>query len=203
MYKLNKKIVLPIVLSLVLTSFVVFTYSLMQYGESYVNLEQYEDIVIEEIPVIKDIEVGYNTYDVPYTSGFKSYMDYRAITYVDSLQYVLQNNYAYTGNYGIRMVNGRYCIAVGSRFTSSIGQYIDLVLENGTIIPCILADQKSDAHTDSDNIVTVHNGCASEFIVDMDYLDEVAKICGNISYCNDDWMYRVVEVRVYDENVFN
>lgn len=202
MCRLDKKIALPIILSLVLASFVVFAYSLMQYSESYANLEQYEDIVIEEIPEIKDIVVGYNSYAVPHTSGFKSYMDYRMITSIDSMQYILQSDYAYTGNYGIRMVRDRYCIAVGSHFTSTIGQYIDLVLENGVIIPCILADQKADAHTDSDNIVTIHNGCMSEFVVDTDSLDNMAKICGNISYCKDEWQSRVVEVRVLDDNVF-
>lgn len=30
------------------------------------------------------------------------------------------------------------------------------------------ADQKADVDTDSDNIITKHNGCMSEFIVDSD-----------------------------------
>ena len=101
------------------------------------------------------------------------------------------------------MVNGRYCIAVGSHFTTEIGQYIDLILANGTVIPCVLGDQKSDRHTDDANIVTLANGCASEFIVDVDSLDYMAKICGNISYCKDEWQPPVVQVKVYDKNVFD
>lgn len=151
---------------------------------------------------ISDNIVAFKTYDVPYTRGFKSYMDYRKITYQGSRQYELQNKYAYTGDYGIRMVNGRYCVAVGSRFTSDVGQYFDLILENGTVIPCILSDQKADAHTDSDNIITMHNGCMSEFVVDTNSLNDMVRISGNISECNDSWNSKVVQVRVYDKNIF-
>ncbi len=149
-----------------------------------------------------DTVIGYTSYDVPITSGFKSYMDYRAITSTDSKQYELQNEYATTGDYGIRMVGNRYCVAVGSHFTDKVGQYIDLVLENGTVIPCILADQKADVHTDSNNIVTMHNGCMSEFVVDTNFLDNSVKNYGNISYCNSDWDSKVIEVRVYNKNIF-
>lgn len=146
--------------------------------------------------------IGYESYSVPNTSGFKSYMDYRSITYIESRQYELQNRYAETGNYGIRMVNGRYCVAVGSYFTDDVGQYLDLILEDGTVIPCILADQKADIHTDSNNIVTMHNGCMSEFIIDSNFLVDSVKKHGNISYCNDNWKSKVVEVRVYNKNIF-
>lgn len=202
---MDKKVVSAIISSLILVGFAVSTYSFARCSESRANLETHKDVLIRETPVINDIiveDVGYAVYDAPYTSGFKSYMDYRAITSTDSLQYVLQNEYAHTGNYGIRMVNDRYCIAVGSRFTSDIGQYIDLVLENGTVIPCILADQKADEHTDDGNIVTMHNGCMSEFVVDTDSLDHMAKICGDISYCENNWQSRVVKVKVYNENIF-
>lgn len=155
----------------------------------------YDQYMLEKI-------IGYTLYDVPSTSGFKSYMDYRAITSTDSMQYKLQNKYAETGDYGIRMVDGRYCVAVGSHFTSDIGQYFDLILENGTVIPCVLADQKANNHTDSNNIVTMHNGCMSEFIVDINYLANPARNLGNISYCNDSWDSKVVQVRVYNKNVF-
>lgn len=156
----------------------------------------YEQYVLDKI-------VGYAEYDAPSTRGFKSYMDYRAITSTNSLQYKLQNRHAETGDYGIRMVNGRYCVAVGSRFTSDIGQYFDLVLENGTVIPCILADQKANGHTDSANVVTMHNGCMSEFVVDSNSLNNCAKKYGDMSRCNDDWGSPVKTVKVYNKNVFD
>lgn len=165
---------------------------ILSENTGYASYDQY---VLEKI-------IGYTLYDVPATSGFKSYMDYRSITSTDSRQYKLQNRYAETGEYGIRMVDGRYCVAIGSHFTSDIGQYFDLILENGTVIPCILSDQKADKHTDSNNIVTMHNGCMSEFIVDTNSLSDLAKNRGNISYCNDSWNSKVVQVRVYNKNVF-
>lgn len=165
---------------------------ILSENTGYASYDQY---VLEKI-------IGYTPYDVPVTSGFKSYMDYRSITSTDSKQYILQNRYAETGDYGIRMVDGRYCVAIGSHFTSNIGQYFDLILENGTVIPCVLSDQKADKHTDSNNIVTMHNGCMSEFIVDTNFLSDSAKNRGNISYCNDSWDSKVVQVRVYNKNVF-
>lgn len=140
---------------------------------------------------------AYREYDVPKTSGFKSYMSYKCITSTSSPQYKLQKNKAYTGKYGIRQVDGRFCVAIGSHFTSEIGTLFDLVLRNGTVIPCILSDQKADKDTDSQNIVTEHNGCLSEFIVDTNALVKSAKQQGDISYCNKKWNSPVESIRVY------
>lgn len=142
-------------------------------------------------------------HNIPENTGFKSYMDYRCITSVSSYQYELQNLYAYTGDYGIRMVGDRYCIAVGSYFNTSIGQIMDLILENGTVIPCIMADMKADIHTDETNIVTLHNGCVSEFVIDGEYLNKDAKYHGDISYCATAWDSPVVQIKVYNENILN
>lgn len=144
-------------------------------------------------------ELSYIDYDAPVTSGFKSYMPYNVFS-SKSNQYKLQQK-CNTGNYGIRQYNGRYCVALGSHFNAEIGQYFDLILENGTIIPCVMADQKANCHTDSSNIVTVANGCMTEFVVDSSALDSNAKCMGDISYCNNEWKSRVVTVRVYEEKV--
>lgn len=161
-------------------------------------IEDTDNIIEETVE-----ETSNDTYPVPENRGFKSYMDYRCITSKSSKQYKLQNLYAKTGDYGIRTVNDRFCIAVGSYFTSDIGQYLDLVLENGTVIQCVLADLKSDAHTDKNNIITMHNGCVSEFVVHTESLDSLAKKMGDISYCNENWKSPVKEVILYNENVFN
>lgn len=147
-------------------------------------------------------KIDYIIYDVPEYSGYKSWMPYTAITSTSSPQYLLQSEYAYTGTYGIRQVDGRYCVAIGSYFTENIGQYFDLILENGTIIPCILADQKADEDTDNDNIFTSWNGCATEFIVDTDSLKYEAKRDGDISSCCDEWNSAVAEIKVYKKNTF-
>ena len=132
---------------------------------------------------------------VPNNNGFKSYMSYKAITNKNSKQYELQQR-AYTGNYGIRMVDDRYCVVLGSFFQKEIGTYFDLVLENGTIIKCILSDVKSSAHTNEDNITSL-NGCISEFIIDSEYLIKDAKTSGDISNCNENWNSPVVKINFY------
>lgn len=144
-------------------------------------------------------EIKYISYSMPYTSGFKSFMPHNLFS-SKSRQGKLQLS-CYTGKYGIRQYNGRYCVALGSHFKTDIGQYFDLILNNGTVIPCIMADQKADCDTDSDNIITVANGCVTEFVVDYSCLNSAAKKIGDISYCTDEWQSRVIEVRVYKQTV--
>lgn len=140
---------------------------------------------------------GYVNRDVPKNNTIKTYMDYRAITSINSKQYKLQKSLAYTDSKGLRMVNGRYCVAVGSYYTTTIGQYIDIELENGKVIKGILADCKADKHTDSTN--RMHpDGSVVEFVVDTKSLDSTAKRMGDISYVNG-WNSRVVNIKVYDK----
>lgn len=158
-------------------------------------------IYAEEMPYMDKTVIS-----VPKTYSkrdFKSYEDYRDITSPTSPHYRLQKHYAYTNSDGIRMVEGRYCIALGSYFTTAIGQYINIVLANGTVIPCILGDQKANAHTDSLHIAHRTDGSVVEFIVDLDKLPRTPKIMGNISYSYDEWQSPVVQVIVYNINVFD
>lgn len=136
--------------------------------------------------------------DAPSNQKMKTYMDYRAITAKSSPQYRLQHTLAYTGEYGLRMVNGRYCIALGSYYTTTIGQYVDIKLENGKIIRGILADQKADAHTDDKN--QMHpDGSVVEFVIDAEAFDpDLIQHSGDISYLNG-WNSKVVNIRVYDK----
>ncbi len=50
--------------------------------------------------------------------------------------------YGRTGDRGIATINGRYLVAVSTTF-GGVGDYIDIVLINGEVIPCIIADAKS------------------------------------------------------------
>lgn len=145
--------------------------------------------------------VDYDVYYIPEYSGYKSFMGYSKITDISSPQWLLQEEYAYTGDYGIRMINGRFCVAIGFAFNPKIGQYFDLILENGTVIPCIIADEKATWDTDEDNIFTSDNGCCTEFVVDTDVLNSSASIMGDISYCDENWMSPVEKIKIYDKNV--
>lgn len=142
-------------------------------------------------------------FNIPENNGFKSYMSYKSITDKSSRQYDLQSNYAYTGDYGIRMINNRYCIAIGTAFNAEIGDYVDLVLKNGETIQAIVADIKANEHTDHNNIATISNGCVSEFIVDAEVLASNIAKQGDVSVAKEEWNSEVVTIRIYDKNVFD
>lgn len=171
-----------------------------EYDENWYEIKYNNSIAYIHKNYISKTKREYREFNVPRTSGYKSFMDYRCITSTGSKQYKLQYSVAYTGTYGIRQINGRYCVAIGSHFTTDIGKYFDLVLENGTIIPCILGDAKADKDTDSSNIITEHNGCLSEFVVDTGSLHSKARQMGDISYCNESWRSPVSKIRVYEED---
>lgn len=173
------------------------------------NVEtQKEEIVNEIIEVDEEIvtdnfEQFYQEYQVPSNRGFKSYMSYKAITSKSSSQYELQNLYVYTGEFGIRQVDGRFCVAIGTFSNAKVGTYIDLILENETVIPCIVADFKDETHTDSTNMLTLHNGCVSEFLVDEESLYSTVKQMGDVSYCKEEWRSPVKIIKVYEKNIFD
>lgn len=159
-----------------------------------------KETTVKETTTKEEINKGqsdYVDYDVPSNNTMKTYMDYKTITSTSSKQYKLQKSLAYTDSKGLRMVGDRYCVAVGSYYTTTIGQYIDVELENGKIIKCILADCKDDRHTDSTNRINP-NGSVVEFVVDTDVLDSTAKKMGDISHING-WNSRVVNIKVYDK----
>lgn len=175
-------------------------YSQVEYeyfNDEWCVIKYNDSIAYVHRDLISDHEITSSTYYAPY-NRIKSYMPYTAITSRSSAQWKLQQ-IAYTGTHGIRQVNGRYCIAVGSAYTSKIGQYIDLVLENGTVIPCILSDQKADKDTNSENTITEHDGSLVEFVVSSSNLSGSIRRMGDISYAQDDWNSMITQVIVYDE----
>lgn len=159
-------------------------------GQAYINRDY-----------IGDEECDFVMYNVPKTNGFKSYMPYTTITNKSSKQYKLQQ-IASTGEYGIRKVNGRWCVAVGTAFNADIGTYIDLILEDGFVISCVVSDIKQDIHTESNNMVTRANNCVSEFLVDPKALHKSIKKTGDVSSCNEFWKENVRAVVVYDKSVW-
>lgn len=139
------------------------------------------------------------TYLIENHSGLKSYMSYKALTSKSSYQYKLQQK-ADTDNNGFRKINRRYCVAVGTAFNAQVGQYLDVSLENGTIIECVVGDIKADEDTDKSNTFT-KNGCCLEFIVDIRYLDETCKVMGDCSNLYNEWDSPCREYCIYDINI--
>lgn len=132
-------------------------------------------------------------------NGGKTYEPYTTITSVNSWQYKLQQK-AYTNEDGFRMINGRYMIATGSGVSHDIGRYIDIVLENGTVIPCVIGDAKDDAHTDQEfHIMTKKSHCVSEFLVDESVMNPDLLLSGNMSNYREEWNSKVVKFILYDK----
>lgn len=147
--------------------------------------------------LVSAVPISFKYYETP-SNQLKSFMSYTSITDKTSEQYKLQQM-AYSGDYGIRQVNGRFCIAVGSAYTIEIGTYIDLILANGVVIPCILADCKADKHTDNDNVLTLHDKSLAEFVVDSNEINSILYITGDISDCCNEWDSMIVAIRIYDK----
>lgn len=103
---------------------------------------------------------------------------------------------------GFAKLDNRFLVAVGYGVTSEAGAYVDVCLEDGNIIPCIVGDLKQKRHTDSSNILTNVNTvhCCSEFIVDKDKLDATVKKMGDCSYRQSDWKRPVKYFYVYRKN---
>lgn len=150
---------------------------------------------------VSESQCDYNLTYIPNYSGFKSYMGYNCISSKSSPQYKLQHTFAYTGNYGIRMVDDRYCVALGTGTGATVGDYGELELANGYIIPIIVGDIKANQHTDASNLISVAANCASEFIIDNGSLDRTAKNRGDLSAVDPLWESKVVVIRIYEYNV--
>ncbi len=141
-------------------------------------------------------DLFYRSYDIPENTGFKSFMGYKKLTCWKQKRV---QKIAETNEEGIRTVDGRYCIAVGTKFDAPVGQYIDVILENGEVIECVVGDIKADADTDKDNIFT--GKCCSEFIVDTKKIDKEVRYHGDMSYANKKWNSPVCQIKTYDLNV--
>ena len=127
------------------------------------TLSESSEGTIEDI--VETYIFEYEDFEVPSCKPFKSYMDARLITDYTSEQYLLKSEYILNEN-GIYTINDRYVCALGSFYTNCIGTKFDIVMESGEIIPCILADTKSDEHTDNLGQYTISNDSVVEFVVD-------------------------------------
>ena len=115
-----------------------------------------------------------------YNDRRKSYMSWRTITATYSNQYKLQR-YAYTGSNGIRMVNGRYCIAIGQAYGASVGTHVDVTLENGKVLPCVIGDVKAYRDTQGRAGWCGADGGYVEFIVETSALPRSVRRSGSLS----------------------
>lgn len=114
-------------------------------------------------------------------NGFKSWMPGSAITSKASPQYKLLQM-ATSDDNGLWKYNDDYLVALGSFYSTTIGDRFEITLSSGVVFTMVLGDQKSDAHTNSTHQVTSSNGCIMEFIVDMSKFKSTASYTtGDIS----------------------
>ena len=114
----------------------------------------------------------------------KSFESYKLFNH-NSKQYQLQQ-YCYTDDRGLRYLEydgiRYYCCAVGSAVSVEIGQLGYLILDDGSVVNIVVSDVKDDKDTDSRNLITMHNLCCSEFVVDVGMLDRDWKRMGSVFY---------------------
>lgn len=146
------------------------TFDLDEDIETPVESEEPSDIAEEPVEEIIPI---LETMTVPnWIAGCKSYnithMDYRAVTNKASKQYSLLNSSeAYTEeSTGLRMIDGRIAIALGLGFNVSVGDYVNVVFENGYEFECIVGDIKDNKDTDNTHRFQKYDGSVVEAITD-------------------------------------
>lgn len=150
-----------------------------------------EEVEVEpEQPLCREVKIDNH-------NGMKTWMPYTLFS-KSSRQYELQQ-YAKTDSLGFRCINGRYLVAVGTGAEVEIGQYVDIVLNNGEIIPCIIGDVKNPADTNTDNLTTTFSGCVCEFIVDKKILAKRIKQSGDVSSIDESYDSSVEKIIVYEK----
>lgn len=120
------------------------------------------------------------TYDAPSNSEFKSYMGHNAITSKTSAQYAMKDLCVTTAN-GLRLYNGRYCVAIGTGYNAPVGTYVDIELDTGVVLPCIVADVKADCDTTASNLQDKNNNSVVEFVVDTARIKAATNHSGSVS----------------------
>ena len=142
----------------------------------------------------------YKEYSSPSSNTFKSFEDADCISNNTSLgQGRLKKKYHLDNNTGVWIVGDRYCIAVGSYYTKTIGKKIDIVLKHNNkthVLKCITADSKADKDTVSKH--RIHkDGSVVEFVVNTSSLPQKAKVMGDISYAGKKFKGKISKIRVY------
>ena len=116
---------------------------------------------------------------------FKSYLPYHLITNKSSMAYHLQT-IAWTDGFGFRRLCDDYMVALGSYYSTNLGDRFRITFDTGKSINVVLSDTKQDVHTDSKNQFNPFNDNICEFIVDVKILHPMAKKMGDVSYGNDE-----------------
>lgn len=127
------------------------------------------DDVVTEIKNIPDKQTNFKSW-MPYTMLSKKSLNYKTI-----------KEDGYIDENGLCRIKEYYCVALGSYYSTELGDLFKVTLDNGNEFIFITMDHKADIHTDSNNQITVKSGCMTEFIVDKNKLNKQIKISGTVS----------------------
>jgi hypothetical protein len=96
------------------------------------------------------------------------YMPYTAVTNQGSRQYAVLNGADAWSDpaTGLRMVGDRICIAIGQGYGMKAGDKVDVVLDDGSVVKCILGDMKALCDTDPNGLYHNTDKDVVEMIVD-------------------------------------
>ena len=145
---------------------------------------------------VKDVEKGH---------PFKPFTGYWIYTAKGTAQHSLQK-VARSADNGIRVVTDplgvdRYCVALGTYWAGGhpehIGRCMDVIMVNGAVLPCVLADVKKQEDTKGEkNRYGSTNNDILEFIVDEKYLP--SGVYGDIQDVGEEFRGDVAHIIVYD-----
>lgn len=140
--------------------------------------------------------------------SYKPFTFYTSYNVKGSAQWKLQQ-ICTTAENGVRIVvdkNGeaRYCVALGTYWAGAhpehIGRCLDVYMQNGALLKCVLGDVKKQEHTkNGQNKYGAGNNDVLEFIVDRKKLPAAALECGNCAKIGPEFEGEVDRMVVYDE----
>ena len=143
--------------------------------ETFYNPEENIEKPVVSVPVLQEPIVAARCH-------FKSWMDWRSITYRNSRQWRMQQ-IAYTCDDGFRRVEGLYMIALGTYFLyGGVGDVFDITLSSGVTFRGVVGDIKCDRHTDPTNRFHLVDGSVVEFIVDREVMCRSILSRGDIAF---------------------
>lgn len=175
----------------------------IQTSQEQINREQNE--VIEEnhsqdattentdVNKVNGIKMALPT-SIPRT--FKCFAYYTALSSNNKVQKI-----AYTDELGFRKVDNYYTVALGTYYSSTLGDLFHITTKGGEY-DVIVTDIKSDAHTDSLHMYSVGSKCMCEFYVDGKTLVNSVRIKGSCEVARKEFSGAITSI-TYMGNYFS
>ena len=145
--------------------------------------------------VVKEVDKGH---------PFKPFTGYWAYNLKGSAQHRLQKVAKTDERTGIRVVTDpygveRYCVALGTFWAGGhpehIGRCLDVVMVNGSVLPCVLADVKRQEDAKGNKYGRINNDVL-EFIVDERHLP--SGVYGDMQNAGDEFKGDAERMIIYD-----